>query len=296
MKRILLSLFAASVCLARAPSRVQAEEPPSPTNFGIKDGEVPLDPRDYGRRGRYKGAPNWLVNKDLPDDTFTFARLRYPSEDHTSRYRYMKKWLVDYPESDINFSFRLQQLTSLQVNPKAAVVDIDPEQLRHYPFIYMVEPGHIKISDEQAKILRTYLMNGGFMMVDDFWGFEEWDTFYKALKQIFPDREPVDLPLSHEIFHMVFPLKVKPQIPGVGFALRGRSRGITYETDKEGTEEVHYRAIFDDKKRMVMIICHNTDNGDGWEEEGSDPWYFREFSEKYGYPLGINIVFYVLTH
>ncbi|HYF35049.1 MAG TPA: DUF4159 domain-containing protein, partial [Prosthecobacter sp.] len=98
------------------------------------------------------------------------------------------------------------------------------------------------------------------------------------------------------IFHMVFPLKVKPQIPSVGHAMAGRSRGITFEWDKPGSETPHYRAVFDDKKRIMMMICHNTDLGDGWEEEGTDPWYFREFSEKYAYPLGINIVFYALTH
>jgi hypothetical protein len=174
------------------------------------------------------------------------------------------------------------------------VVDIDPEQMRHYPFIYMIEPGHITLTDEEAKTMRDYMMNGGFIMVDDFWGEEQWDNFYSAVKQIFPDREPQELPLEHEIFHMVFPLKVKPQIPSVNAALEGRSQGITFE--REDAKTPHYRAIFDDKKRIVMMICHNTDLGDGWEEEGTDPWYFREFSEKYAYPLGINIIFYALTH
>ena len=89
-------------------------------------------------------------------------------------------------------------------------------------------------------------------------------------------------------------LKVKPQIPSVGHAMAGREQGITAE--RWDAETPHYRAVYDDKKRIVMLICHNTDLGDGWEEEGTDPWYFREFSEKYAYPLGINILFYALTH
>lgn len=292
MKRLLMFILAATAALTHAAD----DEAPMPTQFGIKSDNVPTNPREFGR-GRFAFLPNWQVHKELPDDTFTFARLRYSSEvGRFRRHGRFAKWMVDYPDADLNFSYRLQQLTSLQVNPNAAVVDIDPEQMRHYPFIYMVEPGNIALTDEEAKALRDYMLNGGFIMVDDFWGIDEWDTFYLALKQIFPDREPQDLPLEHEIFHMVFPLKVKPQIPSVGHAIAGRSQGITFERDKPGSEEVHYRAIFDDKKRMVMMICHNTDLGDGWEEEGTDPWYFREFSEKYGYPLGINIIFYALTH
>ncbi len=270
-----------------------AEEGPSPTNFGIKDGSVPEDPREAGRGGSMMDFPTWPVSKELPNDVFTFARLRYNSESHGWGRR-GGRWTTDYPDADLNFSYRLQQLTSLQVSPKGAIVDIDPEQMRHYPFIYMVEPGGISLTEPEAQIMRNYMLNGGFMMVDDFWGEHEWDVFYAALKQIFPDREPVELPLEHEIFHMVFPLKVKPQIPSVGHAMAGRSRGITAE--REDAQTPHYRAVFDDKKRIVMMICHNTDLGDGWEEEGTDPWYFREFSEKYAYPLGINIIFYALTH
>ncbi len=263
------------------------------THFGTKEGSLPEDPRQYGR-GHFTDFPTWPLSKALPNDVFTFARLRFNSS--YGRWGRGGKWMTDYPDADLNFSYRLQQLTAIQVNPKGVVVDINAEQLRHYPFVYMIEPGDIFLNDDEARILRDYLMNGGFMMVDDFWGHEEWDTFHIALKQIFPEREAEDLELSHPIFHMVFPLKVKPQIPSVGHAMAGRSRGITHEWNKEGSEEVHYRAVFDDKRRIMVMICHNTDLGDGWEEEGTDPWYFREFSEKYAYPLGINILFYALTH
>ena len=272
------------------------EEGGQPTNFGLKDGSMPEDPREW-RDGRYLDFPTWKMSKEAPDDNFTFARLRYNS---SSRSRFGRshfgRWLTDYPDSDMNLALRLQQLTSLQVNPKGAIVDIDAEQLRHYPFVYMIEVGSMSLSEPEAEILRNYLLNGGFIMVDDFWGSEEWASFYQCLKMIFPEREPEELPLEHEIFHAVFPLKVKPQIPSVGHAIEGRSQGITYEWDKPDSETVHYKGVFDDKRRMMMIICHNTDLGDGWEEEGTDPWYFREFSEKYAYPLGINIIFYALTH
>ena len=263
-----------------------------PTNFGIQDGDVPEDPRDF-RGGNSYGFPTWKVNQEVPNDIFTFARLRYNSGNFMGR---RSKWLTDYPDADLNFSYRLQQLTSLETNPNGAIVDIDSEQLRHYPFVYMIEPGDIWLTDEEAKVLREYLLNGGFMMVDDFWGIGEWNGFNRALKQIFPNREPIELDLDHPIFHIVFDLPIKPQIPAVGMAQMGRERGITYEWNKPGSETPHYRAVYDDKGRMCMMICWNTDLGDGWEEEGTDPWFFREFSEKYAYPLGINIVFYALTH
>lgn len=275
---------------------VFAADKPMPRHFGIKDEDFPRDPREYGR-GQFLDFPTWEVSKELPNDVFTFARLRYDSE-HGGRsyYRRFSKWATDYPDADLNFSYRLQQLTSLQVNPLGVIVDIEPDQLRHYPFIYMIEPGDISITDPEAQTLREYMLNGGFVMVDDFWGIEEWATFYRAFKQIWPDREFEEIPIEHEIFHIVFPLKVKPQIPSVGHALAGRSQGITFEWDKPGSEHVHYRGVFDDKRRLMMLICWNTDLGDGWEEEGTDPWYFQEFSEKYAYPLGINVIFYALTH
>ena len=161
-----------------------------PTHFGSTDSGIPLDPREAGR-GQFYDFPTWPVSKTLPNDVFTFARLRYNSQygGFSRRFRGGGKWATDYPDADLNFSYRLQQLTSLEVNPRGVIVDIEAEQLRHYPFIDMIEPGDISLTDEEARTLREYLMNGGFMMVDDFWGYEEWDTFHRALKQIFPERD-----------------------------------------------------------------------------------------------------------
>ncbi|RFC43982.1 MAG: protein of unknown function DUF4159 [Verrucomicrobia bacterium] len=245
----------------------------------------------------YGDFPDWEGSKETPHDTFRFARIHYDSWSERSGRRF-GKWQTDYPEAELNFSWRLQQLTSLRVHPDPVVVEIEAEQIKPYPFLYMVEPGHIDLTEEQAAVLRDYLLNGGFLMVDDFWGDEEWEGFYRAFKMMFPDREPEELPLSHEVFHCVFDLKEKPQIPAIGTALEARDSGlgVTYEWYKVGAETPHFRGVFDDEGRMMMIICHNTDLGDGWEREGENEWYFREFSEKKSFPMGINIVFYALTH
>jgi hypothetical protein len=114
---------------------------------------------------------------------------------------------------------------------------------------------------------------------------------------VFPDREPEEVPLEHEIFHCVYDLKEKPQLPSIDSAWRGRESGVTWEPRYDSDTSVpHYRAIRDDANRIMVFICHNTDLGDGWEREGEDRWYFEEFSIKKAYPLGINIVTYAMTH
>jgi len=264
-----------------------------------------LAQRYYDRFDR-GDVPDWQLDKEFPQDAFTFVRIQYSSGYGGRRgggRGYGRgygpgggSWATDFPDSDLNFSWRLHQLTSLKVNPVPLVLELTDPELVNYPFIYLLEPGRgpMVLSEAEVEALRRYLLNGGFLMVDDFWGEDEWYNFYYEIKRVFPDREPVELPLSHPIFHAVFDLKEKPQIPSIDAALAGRSQGITWE--RPDAEEVHYKAIYDDKGRMMAIICHNTDLGDGWEREGEDEWYFHEFSEKKAYPLGINIVFYAMTH
>jgi len=116
------------------------------------------------------------------------------------------------------------------------------------------------------------------------------------MSRVFPDRKPVELPIEHPIFHMVFDLKKKPQVPGLGRGGRVRYGGSDVSWGEHSAEPAHYKAIFDDKGRIMAMICHNTDLGDGWEREGEAKWYFHEFAEKQAYPMGINIIVYAMTH
>lgn len=242
-------------------------------------------------------VPVWPVAPGFAHDVFTFARLKYTS---SRPERSSFAWWTDYPDADLNLSFRLQQLTSLKVNPEPKVLEITDPQLSGYPWAIMSGVGNITLNEAEVRALRGYLLNGGFLMVDDFWGQAEWDGFYRAMKQVLPDREPVDLPRSHPVFHCVYDLPdgQSLQTPNIRSAMANRGTGITWEDDHAGgnTREPHFRAIFDAQGRMMVMICHNTDNGDGWEEEGSDPWFFNTFSAKRNYPLGINILFYAMTH
>jgi len=242
-------------------------------------------------------VPSWPMDEKFAGESFAFARLKYHS---TGSERSSYAWWTDFPDADLNLSYRLQQLTSLKVNPEPKVLEITDPELFHCPWVFMSGAGNIVLSDDEAQILGRYLRNGGFLMVDDFWGQAEWDGFYRAIKMVLPDREPVDLPRSHPIFHCVFDLPddLSLQTPNMPFATGHRDSGITWEDNHAGgnTRDVHFRGIYDEKGRMMVMICHNTDNGDGWEEESSDPWFFSEFSEKKNYPLGFNILFYALTH
>lgn len=255
----------------------------------------------FRRRGSRPGAeherygiPQWEVHPTMPKDVFTFARVRYSSSGRD--WRWGGAWDVDYRDADLNFSYRLNEMTALKTDPEGTVVDLTDPGLYDLPFIYIVEPGALTFSDEEVDALRNYLLSGGFLMVDDFWGDYEWENFEREIKRVFPTRPIQDLPPDHEIFRLVFTLPPSPQLPNIGQGWESQFTGVTWEPDKDpGARTPHYRAIFDDLGRPMVIICHNTDLGDGWEREGENEYYFRQFSEKIAYPLGINILFYAMT-
>lgn len=254
----------------------------------------------YGQRRRGRepqidrgDVPMWEIDRRFTKDVFTFVRIKYSTAGSYGGWG-GRVWWIDYPDAELNLSYRLQQLTSLKVDPQGKVLELTDPDLFRYPFIYIVEPGDMSLNDDEVKNLRRYLSSGGFLMVDDFWGEAQWRNLYEQMKKVFPEREPEELDLGHPIFNCVFPLKEKPQVPNVQRGTYSQYDQITWET--YDSKEPHYRGIFDDKRRMMVVICHNTDLGDGWEREGENEYYFREFSEKKAYPLGINIIFYAMTH
>jgi hypothetical protein len=232
------------------------------------------------------------VDPAFKDDVFTFMRARYA---YVSPGR-GRLWDDDTPDADFNLAFRLHQVTSLKVRPGMNFMDLEKQNLDNYPFIYIAAAGRMELTDEEAKALRDYLLNGGFVMMEDFWGDEQWFHLYDQVKKIFPDREPVPLTLANPIFHTVFDFQRLPQMPSVGTYLNYQlAYDPEYDFDQFG-HEPRYFAIYDDHHRMVALICHNNHYGDGWEHEGDDRSYFDLFSEPQAYPMFINILFYVMTH
>lgn len=235
------------------------------------------------------------VAPEFKEDVFSFARLRFGS-DRDYGYGRGRTWNDDTPDADLSLAYRLYQVTSLKVRPGLSYIDITTKDLADYPFVYVAAAGSLTLSDDEVAALRNYLLGGGFLMVDDFWGDEQWQQFYEQIKRVFPDREPVALTMENRIFHTVFDFKKAPQIPSVGsFLNTGLFYDPGYDYGNKG-HEPHYFGVYDDKQRMMVVICHNNHFGDGWEHETQDPIYFDKVSEPMAYPMFINILVYAMTH
>jgi hypothetical protein len=246
-------------------------------------------------RAREQEEMQKALNPEFNEDVFTFARLKFDA-DEDYRFGGGRMWDDDTPDADLNLIFRLHEVTSLKVRPGLNFIDITTQDLNRYPFVYLASAGRVVLNDDQISALRKYLLNGGFLMADDFWGDDQWSHLYEQFQKILPGHEPVELTLDHRIFHTVYDFKTEPQIPSVGAYLRtGESYdpGWPYNDKNEGP---HYYAVYDDKQRMVALLCHNNHFGDGWEHEGDDESYFDNFSEPRAYPMLINILVYTMSH
>jgi len=266
------------------------------------EGSIPEDaPLRTAREAPTHSAemPIWTNAPAFRKDLFTFARVRYKR--NRSIWNRSGYCFTDFPDSDLDLSYRLQQLTTLKVDPDGRVIYLTEPDLFNYHWIYMVEPGALLFDEDEVTALRRYLLNGGFLMADDFWGTHQWENFETQIKRVLPEREFVELQMDHPVFGTVFDLHSKQknelQVPNFWTGERSQETGVTWEVHEgEECRDVHIRAMFDDKGHIMVIACHNTDNGDGWEREQEYAYFFREFSEKRAYPLGINIVFYAMTH
>jgi len=250
--------------------------------------------REVGTRN--EGTPVWTNAPTFESDVFTFARVRYDKEPGRWR-RSGGGWTTDLPDADLNLSFRLQQMTSMLLDPDGRLIRLTDPELFQYPFLFISAPGALHLTDPEADALRKHLLNGGFLLMDDFWGDSEWANCETMLKRVFPDRSFFELPMDHPVYHGVFEIREKKQVANVHVGQSHRQNGVTWENGHDGeVRTVHHRGIADDKGRLMVLALHNTDTSDGWEREGEDDYYFHTFSEKIAYPLGVNIVFYTLTH
>ena len=253
------------------------------------------------------GTPNWSNPRGFEKDVFTFARAIFNVGPNTAPgYGQWKRlgWWVDFPDADLNLSFRLQQMTSMKVDPDGRTLKLNDPAIHEFPFLFMEHPGYMQLREPEVAGLRKYLHAGGVLVVIDFWNTREWEGFAGQMKRVLPERTWTDLTLDHPIFHCVFDLKgpmQQLQVPTMQFWNRRHGPDNPGEPLQifnrgEGSETMHVRAMLDDKQRIMAIAFHNSDIPDGWEREGESPDYFKVFSEKVSYPLGVNLVFYLMTH
>jgi hypothetical protein len=215
--------------------------------------------------------------------SFYFARAQYPS----GGFGRGGGWATDWPTADRVIISVLGRLTSADVSPRELGVRLDDPELRRYPFLYAVEVGSMNLRDNEIEALRNYLLAGGFLVVDDFWGSYQWENFAYQITQVLPEFEIVELPLDHPLFSVVYEVDEIVQVPNIG---NGRAGGPTYEQD--GYEAKCF-GIFDDKGRLMVVINWNTDLGDAWEW-AEDPSYPLDYST-YAYRMGANFIFYAMT-
>ena len=235
--------------------------------------------------------PDWSMKTE-----WTRARLRYPSV--YARFGGEDlNWTIDYPRSDRHLLQGVRRLTRIDARSVEQVVDLDGSgEVNNWPMLYAVEVGHWVLPEDQAAELREFLLRGGFLMVDDFHGDQpyhnvasEWQVFVASMKKVFPDRPIVDLQDSDQIFHTVYDLDERFQVPGWQWYYSRR----TYEAGETG-KTPHWRGIYDDKGRVMVAICHNMDLGDAWEWS-DDPRYPEKYA-RLAYQIAVNYFIYDLTH
>lgn len=230
------------------------------------------------------------ANLSAQGGEFTFVRAIYNSSSGRSRRWRGGSWAVDFPEADEHFIIGIRDWvgTNLNISSRPEQIGIMDDRLFDYPFTYFVEPGYLELSPEEAARLREYILRGGFLFLDDFWGEYEWQNVQEQMKRVLPEYQIVDLPLTHPIFHTYLDINEVVQVPGIGSWV---GRGETHE---KGGITPHYMGIEDKNGRLVVLITRNCDLGDAWEWI-DDPRY----PVKYGlaaYKIGINAVIYAMSH
>lgn len=243
----------------------------------------------FGRRFRGGDDEDVPIPADANEKTeWVFARLRYPSTRAGSGYWGVRgSWTTDYPKAERHLAQGIRRLTRLHVRSMETVVDLDSDEIFNYPWIYGVEVGHWALTESQCKKLREYLLRGGFLMVDDFHGSIEWEIFLASLSKVFPDRAVEDIPDKDGVLKVLYDIDQRVQVPGIIMLYTGR----TFEQD--GVEPV-WRAVRDDKGRIMVAICHNMDLGDSWEH-ADEPRYPEKYTSL-GYRITLNYILYSMTH
>jgi hypothetical protein len=250
--------------------------------------------RGYGR-GEGGIPPRFAQASDF-DGAFQFCRLMYRQ---VRAHQRGLGWGTDYPDAEINFSIRLSELTRTPVSrsadntPNHFVVQPTDDALFHCPFIIMSDPGSAGFSDEDASALRRYLLKGGFLWADDYWGPWAWDDFAREIGKVLP---PAQYPIrevtpEHPIFKTMFTVSRVPQVPSWQY---WAGSGDTSEMGAYSAN-AHMAAISDASGRVMVLMTHNTDIADAWEREGQNPEYFLAFSPE-GYAIGLNVALYAMMH
>jgi hypothetical protein len=227
------------------------------------------------------GAPSW------PTDEFHFTRMYYNGGGWGGGRGRGGGWRTDYPEAEYHFTMGVGRLTRVNIGEQSRMLELTDDTLFDYPWLYAVEVGRWHLDDVEAARLREYLLRGGFLMTDDFHGSGQWANFMESMQRVFPDRPVVEIEDGNEVLHVLYDVDQRIQIPGIMPLMSG----VTYEQD--GVTP-HWRGIYDDDGRLMVVINFNMDLGDAWEH-ADDPRY-PEPMTGLAYRFAVNYVIYAMTH
>jgi len=251
--------------------------------------------RGGGGFGGFRGVAPKMMTADDYNGAFLFCRIVF----RQNPYGDGGGWGVDYPRADINLTFRLSELTKTPVTRDErdgynhVVLRLTDPLLYKCPFIMMTEVGAAYFDEAEAAALHDYIVKGGFLWADDFWGEYAWRAWAGEIGKAFPpSRYPIiDLPLGHPLFHVLYDIRHFAQIPSINFWAYSR------QTSERGADSAqpHVRAILDEDGRVMVLMTHNSDFGDAFEREGDDRDYFLRFAPE-GYAFGVNTLVYSMMH
>jgi hypothetical protein len=224
-----------------------------------------------------------------PEAEFHLARMIYRTNGFAGSGGFRQPWwAIDYPEAEVHFIPALRRLTYVSVADDSRHLEVtDPRIFRH-PFLFMQQPGqgYWNPSAEEAEALQEYLMRGGFLLIDDFHGEDEFYRVQSAMERVLPGRPIIEIPDTDSLMHVFFDLGERVQIPG--------KRHVTGPTTARMQGPPHWRGIYDDNGRLMVAMNHNIDMGDAWEH-ADDPNYPGPMTAQ-AYQLGVNYVLYAMTH
>jgi hypothetical protein len=250
-----------------------------------------------GGYGRFRRTPpKWATPADF-DGSFNYCRAFFSAD---RREDGGSGWDTDFPGADNNFSVRLGELTAVHVKldqsgqPDYVVVRLTDPLLSHCPILHMEDAGVIRMSDEEVVDLRTYLLKGGFLIVDDFWGTLAWEQWAEEIARVLPPHQYpiVDIPHDHAVMNILYDVKDVEQVSNIRFWM---TTGGNVSERGSDSSHVNFRGISDEQGRLMVVMAHNTDIPDTWEREGESKEYFDRFSPN-GYAVGVNIILYAMTH
>jgi mono/diheme cytochrome c family protein len=250
------------------------------SNFG-------LPTQRYARGG--EGTP---TDYDAKTE-WAFGRLVYSNIGDVGPpipYRHLRHWSEDWPYADWHFAEGVQRLTRIDARHAGETVDLTSDEIFNWPWIYGNQVGNWSLPDDQAKRLREYLLKGGFLLVDNFHDDQAWQNFMAGIRKVFPDRPIEELQAGDEIYHTLYDIDERMQVPGSEYEQTGK----TYVTYVPDGIEPHWRAIRDDRGRVVVAISHNMHLGDSWEH-ADDPLYPERFTS-FAYRVGMDYLIYSMTH